>query len=582
MRTHEVGTLRPEHSGQEVTVAGWVAARRDHGGVVFFDLRDSSGVVQVVVDPERITDDDVHHFGREWVIQIVGDVRPRPEGTVNPDLPTGAVEVGARSLVVLNRAEPPPFPLTERGDDVDEVLRLKHRYLDLRRNSMQRNLRIRSRVNAALRSAMTDQNFVEVETPMLIASTPEGARDFVVPSRFSPGEFYALPQSPQLFKQLLMVGGLDRYFQIARCLRDEDLRGNRQFEFMQYDMEMSFADQADVQAVVTTAVNAAVEAITGAPLGPIPTMTWAEAMDRYGSDKPDIRFGMELTDLGDAVAGTEFKAFHADAVKGICVPGRGDASRSVLDGLVDRAKGLGAAGLVWMRVQAGSTLESPVAKFLSASEQAGIIGALGAVPGDLVLIVAGARRRTNEVLGALRLDLGRPPIAEGGLVPLWVVDFPLFEALTDAGRPIPAHHPFTQPHPDDVALLDTATGEAFLDIRSQAYDLVLNGWELGSGSVRIHHPVMQQRVFTLLGIDEAEAHARFGFLLDAFKYGAPPHAGFAFGVDRLVAVLAGEESIREVIAFPKTQSGADPLTGAPSRLDPVQLRELGISVPPKK
>ncbi len=582
MRTHEVGTLRPEHAGQEVTVAGWVAARRDHGGVVFFDLRDSSGVVQVVVDPERITDDDVHHLGREWVIQIVGDVRPRPEGTVNPDLPTGAVEVGARSLVVLNRAEPPPFPLTDRGDDVDEVLRLKHRYLDLRRNSMQRNLRIRSRVNAALRSAMTDQDFVEVETPMLIASTPEGARDFVVPSRFSPGEFYALPQSPQLFKQLLMVGGLDRYFQIARCLRDEDLRGNRQFEFMQYDMEMSFADQADVQAVVTTAVSAAVEAITGSPLGPIPTLTWAEAMDRYGSDKPDIRFGMELTDLGDAVAGTEFKAFHADAVKGICVPGRGDASRSVLDGLVDRAKGLGAAGLVWMRVQAGSTLESPVAKFLTASEQAAIVGALGAVPGDLVLIVAGARRRTNEVLGALRLDLGRPPIAEGGLVPLWVVDFPLFEALTDAGQPIPAHHPFTQPHPDDVGFLDTATGEAFLDIRSQAYDLVLNGWELGSGSVRIHDPVMQQRVFTLLGIAEAEAHARFGFLLDAFKYGAPPHAGFAFGVDRLVAVLAGEESIREVIAFPKTQSGADPLTGAPSRLDPLQLRELGITVPPKK
>ncbi|MBK5287439.1 MAG: aspartate--tRNA ligase [Acidimicrobiia bacterium] len=582
MRTHEVGTLRPEHAGHEVTVAGWVASRRDHGGVVFFDLRDASGLLQVVVDPEQITDDDVHHIGREWVIQIVGEVRPRREGTVNADLPTGGVEVGARSLTVLNRAEPPPFPLSDRGDDVDEVLRLKHRYLDLRRNSMQRNLRIRSRVNAALRTSMNEQDFVEVETPMLIASTPEGARDFVVPSRFSPGEFYALPQSPQLFKQLLMVGGLDRYFQIARCLRDEDLRGNRQFEFMQYDMEMSFAGQADVMAVVTTAVSAAVEVITGEPLAFIPTMTWAEAMERFGSDKPDVRFGMELTDLGDAVAGTEFKAFHADAVKGICVPGRGDASRSVLDGLVDRAKALGAAGLVWMRVMAEGSLESPVAKFLTAEEQAAIVGALGAAPGDLVLIVAGARRRTNDVLGALRLDLGRPPVAEGGLVPLWIVDFPLFEALGDDGQPIPAHHPFTQPHPEDLALLDTASGEEFLDIRSQAYDLVINGWELGSGSVRIHDPGMQQRIFSLLGIDETEAQARFGFLLDAFRYGAPPHAGFAFGVDRLVALLAGEESIREVIAFPKTQSGADPLTGAPNRLDASQLRELGITVPPRK
>src|SRR3954468_1355631 len=323
---------------------------------------------------------------------------------------------------------------------------------------MQRGLRVRAEVNRAMREAMRDQGFVEVETPMLIASTPEGARDFVVPSRLSPGEFYALPQSPQLFKQLLMVGGLDRYYQIARCLRDEDLRGNRQFEFMQYDMEMAFAGQADVMEVVTRAVSAAVEAVTGAPLPDVPTMTWAEAMDRYGSDKPDTRFGMELTDLSGVVAGTEFKAFHADAVKGICVPGHGDASRSTLDGLVDRAKALGAAGLVWMRVRDGGVLESPVAKFLSEAEQAGIVGALGAGPGDLVLIVAGERRRTNTVLGALRLDLGRPPVSEGGLVPLWVVDFPLFEATTDERRPIPAHHPFTQPHPDDLDRLD-ATGE---------------------------------------------------------------------------------------------------------------------------
>ncbi len=582
MRTHETGTIRSEHTGTEVTVAGWVAARRDHGGVVFFDLRDSTGLVQVVVDPEQIDTDDVHHIGREWVVQITGAVRPRPSGTVNADLPTGQVEIAASTLTVLNRADPPPFPVSDRGDDVDETLRLKHRYLDLRRPSMQRNLRMRSTVNASLRASMVDQGFVEVETPMLIASTPEGARDFVVPSRFSPGEFYALPQSPQLFKQLLMVGGLDRYFQIARCLRDEDLRGNRQFEFMQYDMEMSFAGQADVMAVVTTAVSAAVEAVTGEPLAEVPQMTWADAMERYGSDKPDIRFGMELTDLAAAVASTEFKAFHAAAVKGICVPGRGDSSRSTLDALVDRAKALGAQGLVWMRVQAGRALESPVVKFLSESEQTGIVDALDANPGDLVLIVAGERRRTNTVLGALRLDLGRPPVTEGGLVPLWVVDFPLFEAIAEDGRPIPAHHPFTQPHPDDAPRLDTASGEEFLELRSQAYDMVLNGWELGSGSVRIHDPVMQQRVFSLLGISEEDAQARFGFLLDAFRFGAPPHAGFAFGVDRLVALLAGEESIREVIAFPKTQSGSDPLTGAPSPLDPVQLRELGLTVKPPK
>ncbi len=580
MRTHEAGTIREQDAGSEVTVAGWVAARRDHGGVVFFDVRDASGVVQVVVDPEQITDDDVHHIGREWVLQVVGTVRPRPQGTVNPDLPTGNVEVAARTLVVLNQSEPPPFPLTDRGDDVDEVLRLKHRYLDIRRPSMQRNLRMRATVNAALRAAMVGRGFVEVETPMLIASTPEGARDFVVPSRLSPGDFYALPQSPQLFKQLLMVGGLDRYFQIARCLRDEDLRGNRQFEFMQYDMEMSFAGQADVMEVVAAAVSAAVETVTGAPLGAIPEMTWADAMERYGSDKPDTRFGMELVDLGAAVAGTEFKAFQADAVKGICVAGGGDASRSTLDKLVDRAKQLGAAGLVWMRVKAGGELESPVAKFLTTSEQADISGALDAAAGDLILIVAGERRRTNTVLGALRVDLGRPPVSEGGLVPLWVVDFPLFEALTDDGRPIPAHHPFTQPHSDDFGLLD-ATGGALLDVRSQAYDLVINGWELGSGSVRIHQPDLQARIFSMLGIDDETARARFGFLLEAFRYGAPPHAGFAFGTDRLVALLAGEESIREVIAFPKTQSGADPLTGAPGPIDATQLRELGLTIKPR-
>jgi len=425
---------------------------------------------------------------------------------------------------------------------------------------------------------MSAQGFVEVETPMLIASTPEGARDFVVPSRLSPGDFYALPQSPQLFKQLLMVGGMDKYFQIARCLRDEDLRSDRQFEFMQYDAEMSFADQEDVIAVVTEAVGAAIEAVTGTRPGAVPRMTWLEAQERFGTDKPDTRFGMELVDLGEVFANTEFRAFQGEAVKGICVRGQGDVSRSTVDNLVDRAKVLGAAGLVWMRVKDGGTLEAPILKFLSEQEQLGLVAALEAAPGDLVLIVAGERRMTNHVLGILRLDLGRPPVNEGGLQLQWVLDFPLFEALDADGRPIPAHHPFTMPHPDDLDLLDSSSGDDLLKVRSQAYDLVLNGWELGSGSVRIHSPVVQQKIFTFLGIEPEEAQARFGFLLDAFRFGAPPHAGFAFGVDRLVALLAGEENIREVIAFPKTQKGQDPLTGAPSALDPLQLRELGLTV----
>ncbi len=580
MRSQMVGTLRVDDVGEQVALCGWVAARRDHGGVVFMDLRDASGIVQIVADPSTVGE-AVHRVGREWVLRIEGEVRARPDGTVNADLRTGAVEVSAATLEVLNEAESPPFPLAERADDVDEVLRLRYRYLDLRRPHMQRNLRLRATVNAALRTSMAGQGFVEIETPMLIASTPEGARDFVVPSRLQPGAFYALPQSPQLFKQLLMVGGLDRYFQIARCLRDEDLRADRQFEFMQYDAEMSFADQEDVMAVVTEAVGAAIEAVTGSRPGDVPRMTWHEAMERFGTDKPDIRFGMELVDLGEVFAETGFRAFQAAAVKGICVRGLGEVSRSTVDGLVDRAKLLGAAGLVWMRVKEGGELDAPILKFLDEKEQRGIVETLGAEPGDLVLIVAGARRMTNHVLGILRLDLGRPPVNEGGLQLLWVVDFPLFEGLDAEGRPIPAHHPFTMPHPEDLELLDSAAGEDLLNVRSQAYDMVLNGWELGSGSVRIHSPVVQQKIFSFLGIEPEEAQARFGFLLDAFRFGAPPHAGFAFGVDRLVALLAGEENIREVIAFPKTQKGADPLTGAPSPLDAAQLTELGLVVKPK-
>jgi len=578
MRTHRCGDLRSAAVGESVALCGWVARRRDHGGVVFFDLRDASGVIQVVVDPEKPGLTEVHKVRGEWVLRIVGAVRQRPEGTVNPAMATGDIEVVAEAVEILSEAEAAPFPLDERTE-VDETLRLHHRYLDLRRERMQRNLRTRAAVNGALRGAMDAQGFVEVETPMLIASTPEGARDFVVPSRMRPGSFYALPQSPQLFKQLLMVGGLDRYYQIARCLRDEDLRADRQFEFMQLDVEMSFATQDDVLAVVAAAVVAATEVVTGEPPGPVGVLTWHEAMERYGSDKPDTRFGLELVELTDLFSDTGFRAFQgAEAVKGICVVGEGDASRSRVDALVERAKSLGAAGLVWMRVRPGGVIESPVAKFIDEAEQAGLVERLGACPGDLLLVCAGDRPTVRSVLGHLRVDLGRPHLTDRRLDFVWVVDFPLFEGVDDAGRPISAHHPFTSPHPDDLDRLEADP----LSVRSQSYDLVLNGWELGSGSVRIHRPDVQQRIFSLIGITPEEANTRFGFLLEAFRYGAPPHAGFAVGIDRLVAILAGEENIREVIAFPKTQSGSDPLTDAPTAIDDAQLRDLGLRLLPPK
>jgi len=580
MRTDRAGDLRSSDVGREVVVCGWVDSRRDHGGVVFLDVRDTAGMVQVVVDPEQPGGSDAHRVRSEWVVRISGAVRPRPEGTVNDGLPTGDIEIAAAQLEVLNEAETPPFPIDDRID-TDETLRLRYRYLDLRRSRLQRNLRVRAKVNGALRRSLDAQDFVEIETPMLIASTPEGARDFVVPSRLSPGEFYALPQSPQLFKQLLMVGGMDRYYQIARCMRDEDLRADRQFEFMQLDAEMSFVDANDVMAVIGESVRDAVEAVTGERPGDIPTITWHEAQNRYGSDKPDTRFGMQLTDLGEVFGATEFRAFQAPVVKGILVSGQGDMSRAQLDKLIERAKKLGAGGLVWMRVQDGGVLDAPVAKFLSEAEQLGLVDTMGAVPGDLLLLAAGERRVVDHVLGTLRVDLGRPPVNEGGFQFLWVVDFPLFEGISDDGKPIPAHHPFTMPHPDDVELLENGSGDELLAVRSQAYDLVVNGWELGSGSVRIHRPDVQKRIFTLLGISAEEQQSRFGFLLDAFRYGAPPHAGFAFGIDRLTAILAGEENIREVIAFPKTQSGADPLTGAPGPIDAAQLQELGLRVAPK-
>ena len=574
MRTDQCGTLRASDAGRTVSLCGWVARRREHGEhLAFLDLRDHTGLVQCVVNQAV----DVRS---EYVLRITGTVRLRPEGTVNPNLPTGEVEVGDCEVEVLSTAEPPPFPIDSRADEVDETVRLRHRYLDLRRERMQRNLRVRSAVNSAIRAAMERQGFVEIETPMLVPSTPEGAREFLVPSRQSPGSFYALPQSPQLFKQLLMVAGVDRYFQIARCLRDEDLRADRQYEFMQLDAEMSFVDQDDVLEAISEAVLDAAEAVTGERPLPIPHITWHEAMDRYGVDKPDLRFGMELVELTKLFAATEFKAFAgAESIKGIRVPAMAEElGRSRLDALTARAKQLGAKGLVWMKVAEEGSLEGPVTKFLSESEQAGLSSALAAEPGDVLLIVADEWATTCEVLGQLRNDLGRPPVHEGPYRYVWVVDFPLFVGIDEAtGRPKPGHHPFTRVHPDDLDRLEAEP----LSVRSRAYDLVLNGWELGSGSIRIHEPELQRRIFNLLGVSDEEADRRFGFFLNPFRFGAPPHGGFAFGIDRLVAILAGEDNIREVIAFPKPQSGMDPMTGAPTPVAPAQLAELGLrTLPP--
>jgi aspartyl-tRNA synthetase len=570
-RTDYCGELRAADAGREVAVCGWVARRREHGEhLAFVDVRDHTGLVQCVVDGAA-------DLRAEYVVRVSGKVRPRPEGTVNPNLPTGEIEIGECRVEVLSVAEPPPFPIDERADQVDESVRLRYRYLDVRRERMQRNLRIRAKVNSAIRTAMERQGFVEVETPMLMASTPEGAREFLVPSRQSPGSFYALPQSPQLFKQLLMVGGIDRYYQIARCLRDEDLRADRQYEFMQFDAEASFVDQDDVMAFINEAVLDAAEAILGERPPTIDQMTWHEAMDRYGVDKPDVRFGMELVELTSIFGGTEFKAFAgAAAIKGIRVPGAGATTRNQLDALTDKAKSLGAKGLVWMRVVDGRALESPVAKFVSESEQQALVAALAVEPGDLILIVADEWMTACEVLGTLRNDLGRPPVYEGPYRYVWVVDFPMFVGMSEDGHPKPAHHPFTRPHPDDIDRLESDP----MSVRSRAYDLVLNGWELGSGSIRIHEPDLQQRIFDLLGIGAEEAAARFGFFLTPFRYGAPPHGGFAIGLDRLVAILAGEENIREVMAFPKTQSGSDPMTGSPTPVDPQQLATLGLRLLP--
>jgi len=573
LRTDYCGELTRDDVDREVSLCGWVDNRREHGEkLAFIDLRDHTGIIQCVVDEK-------HDLRREYVVRITGTVVGRPEGMENPFLATGAIDVQNCTVEILNKAETPPFMLNSR-QEIDETLRLKHRYLDMRRERMQRNLRYRAVVTSAVREAMEEQGFTDIETPLLIASTPEGARDFVVPSRQKPGTFYALPQSPQIFKQLCMVGGMDRYYQIAKCLRDEDLRADRQFEFAQLDAEASFVGQDEVIEFISYTVANVTDAVRGVWPESFPQMSYIDAMEYYGTDKPDTRFDMTLIELTPLFEGTEANVFKTDCVKGIVVEGGAESiARNRIDELTDMCKKWGAKGLAWFRVGEGLELDGGLTKFMSEHELTGLPQMMGAEAGDLILLQSGERHLVRDVLGRLRLEIGRPPLDEG-LNFLWVVDFPMFESINDNGDPVAAHHPFTMPHPDDVDYLVRGGGESLLKVRSQAYDLVLNGWELGSGSVRIHDPEIQRRVFAALGLSDEEAQQKFGFLLDAFSYGAPPHAGFAFGIDRLTALLLGEENIREVIAFPKTQSGGDPLTNAPTAIAENHLDELGLRVLP--
>ena len=583
MRTHACGELRASDAGDEVALCGWVAHRRDHGGVTFIDLRDREGVVQVVFHPDEAPDAHAaaQRLGPEDVVRVTGAVRARPTGMVNPSLGTGEVEVAARSLETLSDAETPPFPIEDRIE-AGEDLRLKYRYLDLRRPEMTAVLRLRHRIDAIIRDYMDERGFVEVETPILTRSTPEGARDFLVPSRMWPGTFYALPQSPQQLKQLLMVAGQDRYYQIVRCLRDERPTSERAFEFTQLDIEMSFVDREDIFALIEPLYARIVEQTQGVQVTtPFPRMAFDEMMARYGSDKPDLRYGLELVDLAQAFAGTGFNAFASvlgsgGAIKGFAAPGGGSLSRKELDQLVQDTKGRGAAGLVWMVVE-GDGVRSPVEKHVSAQEVDRVREATGASAGDLILIVADQVERANVALDGLRRSMA----ARLDLIPAdtwaycWMVEPPLFEWSDEEDKWVSAHHPFTAPATDD---LDPHTA------RSRGYDLVLNGFEVGGGSIRIHDREVQHRVFEALGLEEAEIQEKFGHLLNAFRYGVPPHGGIAMGIDRLVMLMAGKEAIRDVTAFPKAQSGADPLTGAPAPASDQQLRELGIRVvaPPAK
>ena len=587
LRTRTAGSLRRTDAGSTVTLAGWVDRRRDHGGVAFIDLRDASGVVQVVIREEV-----AHELRAEFVLQVTGEVRERPAGNANPNLPTGEIEVVATEVEVLNTAAPLPFQVSEHAEDagaVGEEARLRHRYLDLRRAAPQRAMRLRAKVNQAARRVLDERDFVEVETPTLTRSTPEGARDFVVPARLSPGNWYALPQSPQLFKQLLMVGGMERYYQIARCYRDEDFRADRQPEFTQLDVEMSFVDQDDV-IETAEAVLAEVWRLIGHEITlPIPRMTFAEAMTRYGTDKPDLRFGLELVDLTEYFEDTPFRVFQNPYVGAVVMPGGGSQPRRTFDAWQDWARSRGAKGLAYVTLDEDGTLGGPVAKNISDAERDGLAAATGAQPGDCIFFAAGARDDALALLGAARLEVGRRTglIDEDAWSFVWVVDAPMFKpsaaAKTEGDVALGSsawtavHHAFTSPNPDWLDRFEEDPGQAL----AYAYDIVCNGNEIGGGSIRIHRRDLQERVFDVMGIGPAEAQEKFGFLLDAFQFGAPPHGGIAFGWDRIVALLTRSESIREVIAFPKSGGGYDPLTGAPAAISPEQRAEAGVDFVPE-
>ena len=571
LRSHDAGTLRKSDAGTVVTLAGWVSRRRDHGGVAFIDLRDASGSVQVVIRDEKIAG----ALRAEWCLLITGEVLARPAGNENSNIPTGEIEVMGDTVVVLSESAPLPFPIDSGNDsDIGEEVRLKYRYLDLRREKPAANLRLRSKVTSTIRHVMEDESFLEIETPYLTRSTPEGARDFLVPVRLQPGSWYALPQSPQLFKQLLMVAGMEKYYQIARCFRDEDFRADRQPEFTQLDIEMSFIDQEDILAVAEKIVSKIWYEVLGYEIQlPLKRMTYADAMSRYGSDKPDLRFGNELTEQTEFFAETTFRVFQAPYVGAVVMPGGVTSPRRELDAWQDWAKARGAKGLAYILIDADGALSGPVAKNLSESESVGIAAATGAKPGDAIFFAAGERSASLNLLGAVRLEIGKRCglIAHNSWEFLWVVDAPMFES-TENGGWTAVHHPFTGPKPEFASSFASDPEHAL----AYAYDIVLNGTELGGGSIRIHDQKMQSDVFRVIGLSDEEAASKFGFLLEAFNYGPPPHGGIALGLDRVCALLTGSDSIREVIAFPKTASGGDPLTGAPTPITAAQRKESGI------
>ena len=571
LRTHDAGALRASDAGQTVSLAGWVARRRDHGGVAFIDLRDATGSVQVVIRDEALAGS----LRAEWCLQIKGEVVLRPDGNANTSNPTGAIEVMGDDIVVLSESAALPFPVDSGNDsEMSEEVRLKYRYLDLRREKPAANMRLRSKVTSTIRRVMEDLDFLEIETPYLTRSTPEGARDFLVPVRLQPGSWYALPQSPQLFKQLLMVAGMERYYQIARCFRDEDFRADRQPEFTQLDIEMSFIDQADILAVAEKLLVKIWKEAVGYDIPtPIRHMTYADAMQNYGSDKPDLRFGLQLVEQTEFFKDTEFRVFQAPYVGSVVMPGGASSPRRELDAWQDWAKARGAKGLAYILVNEDGTLGGPVSKNISEKETAGIVAATGAKPGDAIFFAAGERSASLSLLGAVRLEIGKRCnlIAEGAWEFLWVVDAPMFEP-TENGGWTAVHHPFTGPKPEFAKTFASDPANAL----AYAYDIVLNGTELGGGSIRIHDRQIQKDVFSVIGLSDEEAMSKFGFLLEAFNYGPPPHGGIALGLDRVCALLTGSDSIREVIAFPKTASGGDPLTGAPTPITPAQRKESGI------